>query len=53
MAKKRGTKAKDPAKKNTLNPPTGGPGPHTTTPQTMERQPGQYTGEGVPALMKK
>ncbi len=52
MARWRTPKSKDPATKNTLNPPSER-GSQVPAPQTIGRQVGQYTGEGVPSLQKK
>jgi hypothetical protein len=53
MAKNKKSKSKDSAVKNTLNPPTSNPKGQREEPQTLERQVGQFTGEGVPSLQKK
>jgi hypothetical protein len=55
MAKKRNPGAKDPATKNTLNPPGGGHPPDTPANprQGKGTDTGQFTGEGRPALQKK
>ena len=43
------------ASKNTMNPPTGGgqAPPPVGQPETIDRQVGEYTGRGVPAMGKK
>jgi hypothetical protein len=47
------TDSKSSATKNTFNPP-GKPAPAgRKQPETAERQVGEYTGRGVPALEKK
>ena len=53
MAKKRNPKSKDPAVKNTFNPP--GHKQETQAPgvQHGSAQVGQFTGEGAPGLQKK
>jgi hypothetical protein len=53
MPKKRKSDTKDPATKNTFNPPGGKRDSKVKGPQTLERQVGQFTGEGAPALQKK
>ncbi len=53
MAKKRSPDAKDPATKNTLNPPRHS---HAPTREGNPRQghgTGQFTGQGRPSLQKK
>jgi hypothetical protein len=53
MAKKRSPGAKDPATKNTLNPPNAAPGPERHGTPRQGKDTGQYTGEGRPSLQKK
>jgi len=57
MANKRKPGAKDPATKHTFNPPGNPPcrerDAQVQQPNTRERQPGQFTGEGTPSLQKK
>lgn len=53
MATKREPGAKDPATKNTLNPPNRQARGRKSSAPTPERSPGQYSGEGTPPLMKK
>ena len=53
MANKRKPGTKDPATKNTFNPPGHERDAQVQQPNTRERQPGQFTGEGTPSLQKK
>ncbi len=55
MTKNASPKSKDSADKRTFNPHGGREDQHSEVeqPDTLGRQPGQYTGRGVPSLQKK
>jgi len=53
MANKRKPGTKDPASKNTFNPPGRVRDSQVQQPNTRERQTGHFTGEGTPSLQKK